>query len=135
MSQLLFGVEKYIFGKKVEKVIGQSPLTVNLLICKATSDMLRTIWPFKTKELVMNNCFVIQSAQNFLQNQSISLHFLFLVCHLGKIIGIFEFLKQFPFEKCIHLPGCDAHIKSYNTFCIVSMCECEIENPYSLMPT
>ena len=60
MSQLLFGVEKYIFGKKVEKVIGQSLLTVKLLIFKTTSDMLRTIWAFKTKELVMNNCSVIQ---------------------------------------------------------------------------
>ena len=60
MSQLLFLVEKYIFGKKVEKVVGQSLLTVILLIFKTTSDMLRTLWPFKTKELVMNNCSVIQ---------------------------------------------------------------------------
>ena len=27
---------------------------------KTTSDMFRTIWAFKTRELVMNDCFAIQ---------------------------------------------------------------------------
>ena len=35
---MLFGVEKLILGKKVEKVIGHSHLTVKFLICKTTSD-------------------------------------------------------------------------------------------------
>ena len=60
MSQMLFGIEKLILGKEVEKAIGHSHVTVNLLICKTTSDMLRTIWAFKTMELIMNNCFAIQ---------------------------------------------------------------------------
>ena len=76
---MLFGVENLILGKKVEKVIGHSHLTVKLSICKITSSMLRTKWAFKTKE---HNeqlfCYrEIQSSQYFLQNQSISLHILF----------------------------------------------------------
>ena len=44
----------------------------------------------------------IHYAQYFLLNHSISLHFLFLVFHLGNDSGIFEFLTKFPFAKCIH---------------------------------
>ena len=59
---MIFGVEKLVFGlkKKVEKVIGPSYFTVKLSVYKTTSDMFRTIWAFKTRELIMNNCFAIE---------------------------------------------------------------------------
>ena len=47
-----------IFG--VENVIGPSYFTVKLTVYKTTSDMFRTIWAFKTRELVRNDCFAIQ---------------------------------------------------------------------------
>ena len=57
---MIFEVEKLIFGQKVENVIGPSYFTVKLSVHKTTSDMFRTIWAFKTRELVMNDCFAIQ---------------------------------------------------------------------------
>ena len=60
MSHKTVGVEKLIFGQKVENVIGPSYFTVKLSVYKTTSDMFRTIWAFKTRELVMNVCFAIQ---------------------------------------------------------------------------
>ena len=57
---MIFGVEKLIFGQKVENAIGPSYLTVKLSVYKTTSDMFRAIWAFKTRELVMNDCFAIQ---------------------------------------------------------------------------
>ena len=61
MSHVIFGVEKSIFGqKKIENVIGPSYFTVKLSVYKTTSDTFRTIWAFKTRELVMNDCFAIQ---------------------------------------------------------------------------
>ena len=60
MSHMILGVEKLIFGQKVENVIRPSYFTVKLSVYKTTSDMFRTIWAFKTRELVMNNCFAIQ---------------------------------------------------------------------------
>ena len=62
MSHMIFGVEKLIFGQKSRKrywtLVGlfYRKLSVN----KTTSDMFRTIWAFKTRELVMNDCFAIQ---------------------------------------------------------------------------
>ena len=44
-----------------------------------------------------------------------------------------KLVKNFPLEKCIHLPGCDAYSK-VNTFSIVSMCEyyaqCKLKIPF-----
>ena len=60
MSHKTVGVEKLIFGQKVENVIGPSYFTVKLSVYKTTSDMFRTIWAFKTRKLVMNVCFAIQ---------------------------------------------------------------------------
>ena len=57
---MTIGVEKLIFGQKSRKRYGPSYFTVELSVCKTTSDMFRTIWVFKTRELVMNDCFVIQ---------------------------------------------------------------------------
>ena len=57
---MIFGVEKLLFDKKVENVIGPSYFTVKLSVYKNTSDMFRTIWTFITRELVMNHCFAIQ---------------------------------------------------------------------------
>ena len=59
---MIFGVEKLFFVKKNrEKGIGPSYFTVKLSVYKTTSDMFRTIWAFKTRELVRNDCFAIQS--------------------------------------------------------------------------
>ena len=60
MSHMIFGVEKLILDKKVENVFVPSYFTVKLSVYKTTSDMFRTIWAFKTRELVMNDCFAIQ---------------------------------------------------------------------------
>ena len=70
MSKLIFNIHDVsydIWGrkdnfwiKKVEHVIGPSYFTVKLSVYKTTSDMFRTIWAFKTRELVMNDCFAIQ---------------------------------------------------------------------------
>ena len=88
MSQMLFGVEKLILGKKVDKVIGHSHLTVKSLICKITPDMLKTIWSFKTREHVRNTCLVMQRYRVFnifsRISQYLCMHFLFSVCHLGE---------------------------------------------------
>ena len=60
---MIFGVEKLILDKKLENVIGPSYFTVKLSVYKTTLDMFRTIWAFKTRELVMNDCFTIQRYQ------------------------------------------------------------------------
>ena len=57
---MIFGVEKLIFGQKSRNVILPSYFTVKLSVYKTTSDMFRTIWAFKTRELVMNDCFAVQ---------------------------------------------------------------------------
>ena len=57
---MIFGVEKLIFGQKSRKKIGPSYITVKLSIYKTTSDMFRTIWAFKTRELIRNDCSAIQ---------------------------------------------------------------------------
>ena len=57
-----------IWGRKVnfwtkkykKKVIGPSYFTAKLSVFQTTSDTFRTIWAFKTRELVMNDCFAIQ---------------------------------------------------------------------------
>ena len=52
---MIFVVENLIFDKKVENVIGPSYFTIKLSVYKTTSDMFRTIWAFKTRELVKND--------------------------------------------------------------------------------
>ena len=46
--------------KKVENVIRPSYFTVKLSVYNTTSYMFRTIWAFKTRDLVMNDCFAKQ---------------------------------------------------------------------------
>ena len=83
MFHMIFGVEKLIFGQKVKNVNGPSYFTVKLSVYKTTSDMFKTIWAFKTRELVRNDCFAIQRyrALNIIiflsQYKAMSLHFLF----------------------------------------------------------
>ena len=60
MSHMIFRVEKLILDKKVEKLIGPLYFTVKLSVYRTTSDMFRTIWTLKARELTMNNCFAIQ---------------------------------------------------------------------------
>ena len=55
---MIFGVEKLIFRQKSRKRYGT--LIFYRKVYKTTSDMFRTIWAFKTRELVMNDCFAIQ---------------------------------------------------------------------------
>ena len=57
---MIFGVEKLIFGQKSRKRYWTSYFTIKLSVYKTTSDMFRTIWAFKTRELAMNNCFAMQ---------------------------------------------------------------------------
>ena len=86
--------------------------------------MFRIIWAFKTRELVMNDCFAIQRyrALNhypfYLNISQCLCIFYFNFVIYEKISRIFEFLTKFPFEKCILLPGYEAYFKSYNTFSI-----------------
>ena len=48
-----------LMTKNVENIIGPSYFTVKLLVYKTTSDMFKTIWVFKTRELIMNDCFAV----------------------------------------------------------------------------
>ena len=57
---MIFGVEKLIFGQKLRKRYWTLYFTVKLSVYKTTSDMFRTIWAFKTRELVMNDRCAIQ---------------------------------------------------------------------------
>ena len=58
---MIFAVEKLIFGQKSRKRYWTLIyFTVKLSVYKTTSDMFRTIWAFKTRELLMNDCFAIQ---------------------------------------------------------------------------
>ena len=56
---MIFGVEKLIFRQKSRKRYWPPYFTVKLSVYKTTSDMFRTVWAFKTKELVMNDCFAL----------------------------------------------------------------------------
>ena len=60
MSHMIFGVENLFLDTKVENVMGPSYFTVRLSVYKTTSDMFRTIWAFRTRELLKNDCFAIQ---------------------------------------------------------------------------
>ena len=62
MYHMIFGVEK-ILDKKVENFIGPSYFTVTASVYKITSDMFRAIWAFKTRELVVNDCFLYRSTE------------------------------------------------------------------------
>ena len=57
---MIFGVEKLIFGQKSRKRYRTLNIFYRKSVYKTTSDKFRTIWVFKTRELVMNNCFAIQ---------------------------------------------------------------------------
>ena len=57
---MIFGVESPFLDKKVENAIGLSYFTVKLSVYKTKSDMFRIIWAFKTRELIMNNCYATQ---------------------------------------------------------------------------
>ena len=66
MPKLIFNIHDVSYdildrkvNKKVENVIRPSCFTVKLSVYKTTSDVFRTIWAFKTRELVMNDCFAI----------------------------------------------------------------------------
>ena len=60
VSYDIWGKKSQFWAKKVEKVIGPSYFTIKLLVYQTSSDMFRTIWAFKTRELIMNDCFAIQ---------------------------------------------------------------------------
>ena len=60
VSYDIWGRKVNFWIKKVENVIGRSYFTVKLSVYKTTSDMFRTIWAFKPRQLVMNDCFAIQ---------------------------------------------------------------------------
>ena len=97
--------------------------------------MFRTIWAFKTNELIMNNCFAIQ------RYRALSIFILFFYLTISqyltifyfkfdiqeKVSSIFEFFTKFPFEKCILLTVYDAYFKSYNTLSICNA-QCKLES-------
>ena len=103
MSHMIFGVEKLIFGQKVENVNGPSYFTVKLSVYKTTSDMFRTIWGLQNKgtcdELLF--CYTeVQSAEYhypfYLNISQCLCKFYFKFVVKEKISSIFEFLTKFP---------------------------------------
>ena len=87
MSHMIFGVKKVDFWikKKVDKVIGRSYFTVKLSVYKTTSDMFRTIWAFKTRELITNNHFAIQ------RHRALDIIILFFYLNISQYLIIFFF--------------------------------------------
>ena len=127
--------------KKVEKIIGPSFFrpTVKLSIYKTTSDMFRTIWAFKTRELIMNNWFAIQRyrALNIIilfylsksvNNKYLCIFYLKFVIY-EKIGSIYlNFSLNFHLKNVYFYPGTMPISKAITLWAFVSICVCNAQS-------
>ena len=133
MSHVIFGVQKLIFGqKKVDNVIGPSYFTVKLSVKQTTSDMFRTIWAFKTRELVMNDCFAIQRyrASNIIILfisiwVNVSAFSILSLSSRRKLVAYLNSSLNFPLKNVYFYQGMTPISKVKTLLAFVSICVCK----------
>ena len=133
--------------KKVENVIGSSFFTVKLSVYITTSDMFRTIWAFKTRELVGNDCFAVQ------RYRAVNIIILFISMWVNvsafSILGMSSRRKSlvaylnsslnFPLKNVYFYQGMTPISKVKTLLAFVSICvcnaQCKLEIPIVLHGT
>ena len=143
---MIFGVEKLIFGQKKKKTLLDPHIfTVKLSAYKTTSYMFRTIWVFKTRELVMNDCFAVQRyrALNIILFNSIQVKVsAFSILSLSsrrKLVAYLNSSLKFPLKNVYFYQGMMPISKVTTLLAFVSICvcnaQCKLEIPIVLHGT
>ena len=125
-----------------------SYFTVKLSVHKTTSDMFRTIWAFKTRELVMSDCFAIQ------RYRTLNIIILFISIYVNvsafsilslssrrKLVAYLNFSLNFPLKNVYFYQGMTPISKvttlCYNAFVSICVCnaQCKLKIPIILQGT